>query len=117
MNIHADVKELTLLKQEIERLSIELNKLRKNAKSKEENIINFLKYKEQKGLKFEDKALILNEKQTFVSKPKKDKEENYMRILSSAGVSNPRRVLNDMMDAGKENKETYKIKIQKVNKK
>jgi|LakMenEpi03Aug12_release.lakeMendotaPanAssembly.Ray.scaffolds.fasta_scaffold680330_2 hypothetical protein len=117
MNIHADVKELTLLKQEIERLSKELNKLRKNAKIKEENIINFLKHKEQKGLKFEDKALILNEKQSLVSKPKKDKEENYIKILSAAGVSNPKRVLSDMMNSGKQNKETYKIKIQNVNKK
>lgn len=114
MNIHAEISTLTGLKKEIALRSKEIGKLRKEAKIKEANIITYLKEKDQHGVKFNGNALIMNTKPKPVAKPKKLKEESYLRVLEEAGVPNPENFLKELFNAGKEEKEVTNLKIQKI---
>jgi len=114
MSIQADIKELTEINSEIGRLSKEISKLRKHAKQKEQNIISYLKEKEQHGVKFGGNALILDTKAKNIAKPKKTKEESYMKVLEDFGIENPKSALEELMKAGKDEKQVTKLKIQKI---
>ena len=114
MSIQAEIRELTDINKEIGRLSKELSKLRKHAKIKEQNIITYLKEKDQHGVKFDGNALIINTKPKPITKPKKIKEESYIRVLEEFGIENPKNCLDELFKAGKEEKEVTKLKIQKI---
>ena len=114
MSIQADIKELTEINSEIGRLSKEISKLRKHAKQKEQNIISYLKEKEQHGVKFGGNALILDTKSKNIAKPKKTKEESYLKVLEEFGIDNPKSALEELMKAGKDEKQITKLKIQKI---
>jgi hypothetical protein len=114
MSIQADIKELTEINREIGRLSKELSKLRKHAKQKEQNIISYLKEKDQHGVKFEGNALILDTQPKNIAKPKKTKEESYIKVLEEFGLENPKSVLDELMKAGKDEKQVTKLKIKKI---
>ena len=114
MSIQSEIKELTSINSEISRLSKELAKLRKQSKIKEQNIINYLKEKDQQGVKFDGNALIINTEPKPVTKPKKLKEESYIRVLEEFGLENPKNVLEELFKAGKDEKKVTKLQIRKL---
>ena len=114
MSIQADIKELTDINREIGRLSKEISKLRKHAKTKEQNIIAYLKEKDQHGVKFDGNALILDTKAKPVTKTKKVKEESYLKVLEEFGIEDAKKALEELIKAGRDEKEITKLKIQKL---
>jgi hypothetical protein len=111
------VNELRSINTEIKRLVKETSVLRKRAKVIEQNIVNFLDEKDQPGVKFQDTAIVLETKQKYTYKGKKDKEEDSLRILEEYGISNGKEVLDQLKRAGKGSEiESKKIKITKLKK-
>ena len=91
--------------------------LRKRAKNIEKQITQYLEAKEQPGVKFQDKAIIVDKKPKWTYKSKKDTEEDSLKILEDHGISNPKEILQELFYARKGNEiETTKIKIKKIKK-
>ena len=110
-----NVNELRSINTEIKRLVKETTALRKRAKVIEQNIVNFLDQKDQPGVKFQDTAIVLETKQKYSYKGKKDKEEDSLRILEDHGIPNSKEVLDLLKRAGKGTEiESKKIKITKL---
>ena len=99
--IQADVYELKQINTEIKRLQNVIKDLRKRASTLETSIVNYLNEKEQKGLKFEGSALILENKIRRVSKSKQKAEDDCVRILRENGVNNPQEVLGQILESRK----------------
>ena len=115
MSILNYVNELRSINTEIKRLTQETSSLRKRAKIVEQDIISFLDEKDQPGVKFQDTAIVLETKQKYTYKGKKDKEEDSLRVLEECGISNSKEVLEQLKRAGKGGEfETKKIKITKL---
>lgn len=112
MSITYHVNELQKINTEIKRQSAELSKLRKRHKELEKIIQEFLNEKEQPGVKFGDFAVVLEKKSKFTTKPKKEKEEDSIKILEECGVDYPKEVLEKLERAKKgEEIEQEKIKL------
>ena len=113
--IQADVYELKQINTEIKRLQNVIKDLRKRASSLETSIVNYLNEKDQKGIKYEGSALILENKIRRVSKSKQKAEEDCCRILRENGVSNPQDVLTQIIESRKgESIKHHKLKEVKV---
>jgi hypothetical protein len=118
MSITYHVNELQKINIEIKRQSAELSKLRKRHKELENIIQEFLNEKEQPGVKFGDFAVVLEKKSKFTIKPKKEKEEDSLKILEECGVEDPKNVLDRLERAKKGDEiEQAKIKVKNVKKK
>jgi hypothetical protein len=78
-----------------------IKELRKRASSLETSIVNYLNEKDQKGIKYDGSALILENKIRRVSKSKQKTEEDCFRILRDNGVSNPQDVLTQIIESRK----------------
>jgi hypothetical protein len=114
MSIQERIRTLTEINKEIARLSKELSSLRKKAKEVNDGITQYILSKDQPGLKYDGKAFIVNKETKPVAKPKKSKEESYIQIIENYGIENPKDFLNELLKAGKEDKEVTKLKIQKI---
>jgi hypothetical protein len=115
MSITNYVNELQTINKEIKRQSIETSKLRKRAKDLETHIEEFLKDKDQLGVKFGNVAIVLETKPKFSVKPKKDKDDDSIKILENIGVENPREILEKLERTKKGDEfEHTKIKIKKL---
>jgi hypothetical protein len=115
MSILDYVNELKNVNIEIKRLNQQATKLRKRAKEVEQNIIEFLKEKNQPGVKFQDTAIVVENKSKWVRKGKKDIEEDSLKILEDNGIDDPKYVLEKILMARKgEELEQSKIKIKKI---
>jgi hypothetical protein len=115
MSVANDVNELNNLTQEIKRLSRELKLLRKKAKEAEARIVDYLKVKETPGVKFQGKALILQNKESHTKKKKIEQEMDALQVLSKYNIDNPQEVLKEILQARKGNAtEVQKIKIKNL---
>lgn len=99
--IQSDVYELKQINTEIKRLQNVIKELRKRSSSLETSIVNYLNEKDQKGIKYEGNALILENKIRRVTKSKQKTEEECVRILSENGVNNPQDVLSQIIESRK----------------
>ena len=117
MNIQEQIRELKSINIEIKRLCKITTDLRRKAKQHEKNIIEYLNHKEQPGVKFQDTAIILENKTKREVKKKQIVEENLLDILRNNGVSNPKDVLIEIIEARKGTEiSMQKIKIQQIKK-
>jgi ABC-type dipeptide/oligopeptide/nickel transport system ATPase component len=115
MSIQSDITELNKVNQEIKRLSIEVRKLRKQAKDIELRIVDFLKEKDQPGVKYQGKAIILENKEKYLKKKKNEQETDAIEVLSKFNIPNPEDVLKEILNARKGNlTEIPKLKIKKI---
>jgi len=115
MSIQHYINEIKNLNIELKRLNKSAAIIRKNIKEAEKNIIEFLREKEQPGVKYQDFAVILENKPKRASKKKKDIEEDSIRILEDYGIPNPKSVLFEILEARKgEEIDSQKIKIKKL---
>ena len=115
MSIRNYIDEIKNLNIELKRLNKASAIIRKNIKDVEKNIIDYLEKKEQPGVKYQDFAVVVENKTKHVSKKKKDIEEDSLRILEQYGISNPKSVLNEILHARKgEEVDNKKLKIKKL---
>jgi len=112
--IQENIRRLTELNQKKGLLTKEMRKLNKEIKAVNQEVVNYLKAKEQPGVKYDGTAIILDTKPKPVAKPKKLKEQSYIEVLEKFGLDNPQEVLKELFEAGKENKEISKLKVKKI---
>jgi hypothetical protein len=117
MPISSDIDEFHNLTNEIKRLSITLKKLRNRRKKIESNIVEYLKFKEQKGVRYGDSALLIENKETRKRKKASECKIDSINILRRYGIRNAEEVLNELSNAKKgESTEVNKIKFLKPKK-
>lgn len=115
MSIVGTLNELKDLEFEIKNLSARLKTLRGMVKQKNEVVQNYLREKDQPGLKYQGKAYLLGQTTKRIPKKKTEREADSLRVLQEAGVSNPEKILAELLEARKGNaQETEKLKIQKL---
>jgi len=114
-SIQNNVKELKDINTEIKRLQIETKRLKKRAQDIEKNILSYLNEKEQPGLKYQNTAIIIENKAKRVGRSKKDADSNAIRILEESGVHNAREIFNKIKESGKgEQVQMQKVKLQTI---
>ena len=110
--IQTSINELTSLNTELKRLNKTAYIVRQRIKEVEKNVLEYLKEKDQPGVKYQDKAIVVENKTKSLKKPKKEIEEDSLRILEDYGISNPKEVLNEILRARKGDEiENQKLKI------
>jgi hypothetical protein len=115
MSIQSEINELTQVNAEIKRLSFQLRNLRKRAKDIEANVIDFLQQKEQPGLKFQGKAILLETKEKRLIKKRSEQEADAISVLSKYDIDEPDKVLKEILDSRKgSSKEISKLKIKPI---
>jgi hypothetical protein len=115
MSIKSDVEELNKLGVEIKSLSTQIRFLRQQSAEVEGRILNFLREKEQPGVKYKGTAVLIENKQKRAPKKSKDREIDALGVLERHGISNPQEVYDQIMEARKgEEVDTPKIKIKKL---
>lgn len=108
------IKELDSIKEEIKRNNENNKNLRARSKVIEANIADFLDNSDQPGLKYKNKSYILERSIGHKRKPKKEKEEETLRLLSNMGISDTKKVYTDILALQKgEEIEKTQIKVTK----
>jgi hypothetical protein len=115
MSIQSYVSELESIKIELKSLNEKRKKLKFREHELEHNIADFLKSKDQIGVKYQGSKILLEQKEKRVNKKNKDKDNDAINILTNYGLSEPQKVLNEILEARKGEKvQTDKLKIQKI---
>ena len=114
MTIQESVRIVTDINKEIERLTKELSKLRKQVKIANKEITDYIISRDQIGVKCDGNAFIVDKKTKPITKPKKLKEQSYIEIVEKYNIENPQEFLKELLNAGKLEKEVTKLKIQKL---
>jgi len=100
-DIASIVTELKQISVEIKNRAIELSKLRKRKQALDEQIIKFLKEKEQPGIKYQGIAVIAEDKTSRKPKKKSQKMEDCISIMKHYNIDNAERVLKDLIETMK----------------
>tara|TARA_B110000211_G_C13998919_1_gene517517 strand:+ start:396 stop:752 length:357 start_codon:yes stop_codon:yes gene_type:complete len=117
MSIKGDVTELKEINKEIKRLNDRKRILNKRVKVVEQKIIKFLESKEQPGVKYQGTAVLLESKNSTKTKKTKDRENDSISVLQKYGISNPEKVLKELLSVRKgEIIEKKKIRIKDLKK-
>ena len=115
MSIKSYIEELENIQSEIKRNNIRNSNHRKRIKELETNITEYLKEKGQLGLKYQGKAIFLEQKELRPAKKKKDKEEALISFFQELGISDPKEAYSKFQDAQKEEPiEKTTIKFRKL---
>lgn len=115
MSVSGDVNELSLLNNEIKRLSSRLKELRIQKQQCESRIIEYLNEKQQPGVKYKGQALLLENKTKRCNKSKVSREADAINILSQYDVPEPEKVLEKILESRRgETKEIKSIKIKNI---
>lgn len=117
MSIQSYFNQLKSLQAESKRLNQLNKKVRKEINETKKTIAEYLRSKDQPGVKYQGEAIILQNKPKRVYKPKKDKDEDAIRILEKYGISNPKEALEEILDSRRgEEVEIEEIKIKRLDK-
>lgn len=100
-DITATVTELKAISVELTRLNTEITKLRRRKKELETVLSKFLEDKKQPGFKYKNMAIVAEEKNRQISKPKDQRLKDAVDILRQNGVANPDRVYDELMKSQK----------------
>lgn len=114
MSIQLKVKELSTLNNQIKQLQKEIASLRKISTEINNDIKNYLIENDEVGFKYDNHALILDMNTKQVSKPRKVRDESYLNVIEQYGITDSKRFLTELMEAGKDVKEITKLKIHKL---
>jgi hypothetical protein len=115
MSIQGKVTELNSLKNELKTLTQKCSNIRKRCKVIEEEIDDYLEQKDQPGLKYNGMAIIRETKTKRPIKPKVDIRESAISILENAGVDNPEKIYEELIESRLGSpKQTRKLKINKI---
>jgi len=102
MSIKSYVEELETIQAEIKRNNLKNLQLRQRSKKLETSIKEYLDEKGQLGLKYQGKAIIMEQKELRPSKKKKDKEEALLSFFEDLGVSDPKEAYSKLIEAQKQ---------------
>jgi hypothetical protein len=115
MSIKAYVEELQQIQAEIKRNNFKNSQLRQRSKELETNITEYLNEKGQLGLKYQGKAIVMEQKELRPIKKKKDKEEALLSFFEDLGVSDPKEAYEKLQEAQKQPPiEKMSIKFKKL---
>lgn len=99
MSIQGDVNELYAINKELTSLSKKRKKLNERKKLVEERIKNFLREKEQPGLKHQGVAITLDEKPKRHAKKKNEQQRDALGVLERRGIDNAEEILEEILEA------------------
>jgi hypothetical protein len=115
MSIKGFVEELEKIEAEIKINNKKNFILRKRMKEIKENIADFLREKDQVGLKYNGRAIILETVEKRVPKKKKEKEASILSLLEELGIDEPDKAYQQLLDAQKgDSIEKHNVKIKKL---
>ena len=117
MSIKGTIDELDNVKAEIGRNNFRNKILRQRKKVLENHISAYLRSKNQTGVKYKGRSIILEAKEKRSTKRKDVKERDVVTLLRELGVDNPHEAYTQIQDVQKgEPVEQYHLKIKKINK-
>lgn len=115
MSIKCTIDELDSVKAEISRNNLRNKILRQRKKVLEEHISTYLRSKNQSGVKYKGRSIILETKEKRLSKRKDVKERDVVTLLRELGVDNPHEAYVRLQDIQKgEPIEQHHLKIKKI---
>jgi hypothetical protein len=117
MSIKQDVIELQHINTEIARLSKSISKLRETKRVLETRISDYLKRENLPAIKDSTKGIIIKmdtRQRTIVEKPKKQRDQEAIELLTSAGVNNADEVFERLKNVGRNSVQKNVIKINKI---
>ena len=115
MSIKSYIDELEQIHSEIKRNNLRNHMLRKRTKELEENIFEYLKNKNQPGIKYNGKAVIMEQKEKRPIKKKKEKEADIISFFEKLGIDEPADVYNQLQNIQRcEPIEENKLKFKKI---
>lgn len=117
MSIKQDVFELQQINIEIARLSKSIKQLRETKNILETRISDYLQRENLPAIKDSTKGIIIKmnkHNRTVVDKPKKQRDQETIELLTGAGVHNAHELLDKMRNVGKNSVEKHVIKIDKI---
>ncbi len=110
MSIKSDINELESIRAELKSLNLKRKKLKEKEKEAELRIAEYLKSKDTPGVKNNGVAVVLEEKEQPGPKKNKDRDLDAIVVLERHGISDPKKVLEEIMTARKGEK-TIKPKV------
>uniref|UniRef100_A0A6C0EM10 Host-nuclease inhibitor protein n=1 Tax=viral metagenome TaxID=1070528 RepID=A0A6C0EM10_9ZZZZ len=114
MSIKSDVLELESIRAELASLNIRRKKLKEKEREAETRIQDYLRSKQQTGVKYQGTAILVEEKEKRASKSNKIRDADAKCVLERYGITEPDRVLKELMEARKgEPIPNSKLKIKK----
>lgn len=115
MSIKSYVEELINLEIKIKNNNKDNATCRKRIKELNKQIQAYLTEKDQNGLKYKGKVIMVEEKETRAPKKKKDKEQSVLSLLENAGVDDPKGLYTKIEEAKKgELVKSSKIKVKDI---
>ena len=115
MFIKAYVDELEQIQAEIKRNNSRNSMLRQRSKELETNITEYLSQKGQHGIKYNGRAIIMEQKEKRPVKKKKEKEADIISFLEELGVKDPSHAYTRLQDVQRSDPvEENKIKFKKL---
>tara|TARA_A100001011_G_scaffold360447_1_gene407743 strand:- start:1573 stop:1932 length:360 start_codon:yes stop_codon:yes gene_type:complete len=113
MSIKGYIDELNKIKNEIDRNNKINKQLKTRMKELNDAIAEYLKNKQQTGIKYNNQAIIIEQKSKIIPKKKKDIENDMLLVLKSLGLNDPRQALNELESVrnnGRQNQDKIKLK-------
>lgn len=101
MTIKAYVEELNHINVEIKANNLKNRILRKRAKDLEISITDYLQSKDQTGVKYNGKAIIIEQKEKFSTKNRKNKQDDIKLLFRTLGISDPDYAYEKLLEAQK----------------
>ena len=115
MSIKSYVDELEQIQHQIKRNNENNRSLRKRSTELEANITEYLAQKGQHGLKYNGRAIVIENKERHPPKKKKQKDADIISVLQEFGISDPNEAYNRIKEAQKGAPiEQQKIKFKKL---
>lgn len=101
MSIKADVQELESLQMEIKSLQSRIKILKQKEKEVDKRIQDYIESKQVPGIRTKNGAVLVEEKEVRPPKKAMEREKDATSILQKYGISNPDKVLQELMEARK----------------
>lgn len=115
MSIKDSIQELEKIHDEIRAHRLHIKGLSARSKELETNIQQYLESKQQEGLKYNGKAIIIEKKETQRAKPKKQAKVEVVTYLQKMGIDDPELAYTKLASLGKQSPvKTSKIKMKKI---
>lgn len=99
MSVQKDLDELNMINLEIRRLQDSLRTFRRQKQIVEERVIHFLREQETHGVRYNDQAVLLENKAIRNKKKKAEKINDLQSVLRKHGIQKNDSLLNDIIEA------------------
>ena len=117
MSIKGYIDELTMLNTEIKRNNARNKQLRTRVKELELGIAEYLTSKDQLGLKYNGRAVIVEQSERRPAKKKQEKREDIITLLQEFGIGDTDRAYERLLEVQKGDPIEYqKVKIKQLKK-